>query len=63
MYVGRYKYAARTQEDLSFEKGEKLLVTSGLDGDWWMAKSVLTGREGYIPRNYVAQVTSFEAEE
>lgn len=63
MYVARYRYAARTQEDLSFEKGEKLLVIGPTDGDWWQARSMLTGREGYIPRNYVALVKSFEAEE
>ena len=63
MYVGRYRYAARTQDDLSFEKGEKLIVTGSTEGDWWLAKSQLTGREGYIPRNYVAPLKSFEAEE
>lgn len=63
MFVGRYRYAARTQEDLSFEKGEKLVVSGGTDGDWWLAKSLLTGKEGYIPRNYVAPLKSFEAEE
>ena len=63
LYIGRFRYAARTQEDLSFEKGEKLSVTGGTEGDWWFAKSTLTGKEGYIPRNYVAPVKSFEAEE
>ena len=38
-------------------------IVGGTDGDWWMARSIKSGREGYIPRNYVAAVTSFEAEE
>ena len=63
MFVARYAYEARTAEDLSFEKGEKLKLVGSAEGDWWMAKSMKTGREGYIPRNYVASVTSFEAEE
>ena len=24
------------------------------DGDWWQARSISTGREGYIPSNFVA---------
>lgn len=63
MYIGRFSYEARTAEDLSFEKGERLKVIGGTEGDWWMAKSMRTGREGYIPRNYVASLTSFDAEE
>lgn len=63
IYVGRFKYVARTNEDLSFEKGERLKVISGIEGDWWLAKSLVTLREGYIPRNYVALVESYEAEE
>lgn len=38
-------------------------IIGGIDGDWWMARSTKSLREGYIPRNYVAPLTSFEAEE
>ena len=63
LFVARYAYQARTTEDLSFEKGEKLRVLEGMESDWWLAKSIKTNREGYIPRNYVAPVASYEAEE
>ena len=63
IYLARYSYDARTSEDLSFKKGERLLVIGGTEGDWWMGKSLTTGKEGYIPRNYVAPVTSYESEE
>ena len=33
------------------------------EGDWWLAKSIVTGHEGYVPSNYVAQVQSKEEEE
>jgi len=62
-FVARYAYQARTAEDLSFEKGESLLVLGNTDGDWWHAKSLKTQREGYIPRNYVAPASTYEAEE
>ena len=33
------------------------------DGDWWLAKSTVTGREGYVPSNYIAEIKSIKAEE
>lgn len=63
VYLARYSYDARTSEDLSFKKGERLLIIGGTEGDWWMGKSLTTGKEGYIPRNYVAPATSYESEE
>jgi len=43
--------------------GVVLQIIGGTDGDWWMAHSLKNNNEGYIPRNYVASVSSFEAEE
>ncbi|KAF3836361.1 hypothetical protein F7725_028919, partial [Dissostichus mawsoni] len=34
-----------------------------LEGDWWEARSINTGRNGYIPSNYVAPADSIQAEE
>lgn len=31
-------------------------------GDWWLAKSLVTGREGYVPSNFVARVETLEVE-
>lgn len=31
-------------------------------GDWWLAKSLVTGREGYVPSNFVAPVETLEVE-
>lgn len=33
------------------------------EGDWWEARSLDTGKSGYIPSNYVAPVDSIQAEE
>ena len=38
-------------------------VIGDMEGDWWLAKSLKSGQEGYIPRNYVAALSTFEAEE
>lgn len=63
VYVALYDYAARTNEDLNFSKGERLQVIDSSDGDWWFARSLKTGQEGYIPCNYVAAERSLDAEE
>ena len=62
-YVARYSYEARTAEDLSFRKGDAMEIIGGMEGDWWQAKLLSTGKTGYIPRNYVAPAASYEAEE
>ena len=63
IYLARYSYNARTSEDLSFTKGDKLLIIGGTEGNRWMGKSLVTGKEGYIPRNYVVPITNYESEE
>ena len=62
VFVALYDYEARTDEDLSFKKGEHMEILSDDQGDWWYAKSKATKKEGYIPSNYVAKLKSIEAE-
>jgi len=62
-FIGLYDYDARTAEDLSFKKSEQLQIVNNTDGDWWLARSLVTGKEGYIPSNYVAPVQSVQAQE
>ena len=64
VYIALYDYDARTDEDLSFRKGDYLEVKpENSEYDWWMATSRSSGKTGYIPNNYVAEVKSLEAEE
>lgn len=62
IFVALYDYDARTDEDLSFRKGEHLEILNDTQGDWWLARSRRTRQEGYIPSNYVAKLKSIEAE-
>lgn len=62
IFVALYDYDARTDEDLSFRKGEHLEILNDTQGDWWLARSKRTRQEGYIPSNYVARLKSIEAE-
>ncbi|XP_071965773.1 tyrosine-protein kinase Fyn-like [Antedon mediterranea] len=62
-YKALYDYDARTEDDLSFRKGELMEILNNSDGDWWLARSTVTNREGYIPSNYIAPVKSIDAED
>lgn len=63
VFVALYDYDARTNEDLTFRKGERLQVIDNNDGDWWLARSLVSQNEGYIPSNYVAPEQSVNAQE
>ncbi|XP_067867845.1 tyrosine-protein kinase Fgr isoform X5 [Heterodontus francisci] len=63
LFVALYDYDARTEDDLTFRKGEKFHVINSSEGDWWEARSLTTGKTGYVPSNYVAPVDSIQAEE
>ncbi|XP_056154629.1 tyrosine-protein kinase Fgr isoform X2 [Lampris incognitus] len=63
LFIALYDYDARTEDDLSFQKGEKFHIINNTEGDWWEARSLDTGNSGYIPSNYVAPVDSIQAEE
>lgn len=62
VFEALYDYDVRTDEDLSFRKGDLLEVLNDSQGDWWLARSKRTKQEGYIPSNYVAKLKSIEAE-
>ncbi|NXI61362.1 FRK kinase, partial [Anseranas semipalmata] len=69
-FVALFNYEARTDEDLSFQAGEKFEVLDASHEGWWYARllvppgSIYPGRklEGYIPANYIAADHSIEAE-
>ncbi|XP_077467142.1 proto-oncogene tyrosine-protein kinase Src isoform X3 [Stigmatopora argus] len=68
-FVALYDYESRTASDLSFRKGERLQIVNNTrkvncrEGDWWLARSLTSGENGYIPSNYVAPSDSIQAEE
>jgi hypothetical protein len=55
IYVAMNDYDQKTDEDLSFKKGDRFKILDDQDPDWWNARSVDTGLEGYILRHYVAE--------
>ncbi|KAM4699569.1 tyrosine-protein kinase Fgr isoform 1-T2 [Discoglossus pictus] len=63
LFIALFDYDARTEDDLTFNKGEKLHIINSSEGDWWEARSLSTGKTGYVPSNYVAPANSIQAEE
>ena len=63
LYAALYDFNGRTEEDLSFKKGEQLEVIENNDGKWWFAKSSATGRSGYVPSNYIEPFNSLKLHE
>ena len=69
-YVALFDYKARTNDDLSFKKGDILYINDSdkLSNGWWLARlkaDYLNQSQkltGYIPSQYVAQVDSLESQ-
>jgi len=61
--VALYTYQGSELGDMSFNKGDQMEIVDDTDPDWWVARHLLTGETGHIPRNYVALQSSIESEE
>ncbi|XP_063810915.1 tyrosine-protein kinase SRK3-like [Pseudophryne corroboree] len=63
--VSRYSYKPRSADDLEVAKGQRLQIINSL-GEWLIARTVNQNgesRTGYIPRTYLADAGSLEAED
>lgn len=54
--VALFDFDASFSDELSFKKGDQFGVTEKETDGWWLAKSLSTNKEGYIPGNYVMPV-------
>ncbi|XP_068198252.1 tyrosine-protein kinase Blk isoform X2 [Antennarius striatus] len=61
LFVAQYDFKSTNESDLPFKKGDKLRVLQE-NGEWWVAQSLVTGQEGFIPCNYVARADTLEVE-
>nr|CCE46073.1 osteoclast-stimulating factor [Sycon raphanus] len=53
VYRAQYAYQAQRGDELSFDEGDVLYVLEKGNDGWWKAK--VSGKEGYIPYNYVSE--------
>eukprot|EP00043_Microstomoeca_roanoka_P016410 m.167416 g.167416 ORF g.167416 m.167416 type:complete len:710 (+) comp16453_c0_seq4:310-2439(+) len=61
-YIALYDYKARTENEMSFSKGDHLHVLSNENENWWQAEHAATNAIGWIPSNYVAPLQSLDNE-
>lgn len=62
-FVAKFDYDSRTDDGLSFKKGDHLYVI-GIDaGDRWYAQHQGTNKVGYVPGNFLEPWISLESEE
>lgn len=61
--VAMYSFQGRSTGELSFEKGDRMEIINDADADWWLARHMTRGSEGYIPKNYVASASSLECQD
>ncbi|XP_058880511.1 tyrosine-protein kinase Blk-like [Acipenser ruthenus] len=59
--IALHNYEPVNEHDLQFKKGDKLKILQD-NGNWWLAKSLVSGKEGYIPSTYTAQLDTLEGE-
>ena len=50
--VAKYDYLAENAVELTMKKGDRLLLVDDTK-DWWKVKALDSGREGFVPSNFV----------
>ncbi|TKR92900.1 hypothetical protein L596_007466 [Steinernema carpocapsae] len=60
--IALYNYESRADGDLSFKKGETMVLLDQSNADWWYVRHS-KGGTGYVPRNFVAKQQTIESEE
>jgi SLIT-ROBO Rho GTPase activating protein len=48
----QYDFTGRTDRELSFKRGDTLVVFSQVSPDWW--EGAFQGKEGLIPDKYIS---------
>ncbi|XP_019609046.2 protein-tyrosine kinase 6 isoform X1 [Rhinolophus sinicus] len=64
-YVGLWDFAARTDEELSFQAGDLFHVARKEEEWWWATRLDAAGRalgQGYVPHNYLAEKETVQSE-
>ncbi|KAM4554900.1 rho guanine nucleotide exchange factor 6 isoform 2-T2 [Odontesthes bonariensis] len=58
MVKARFNFKQNNEDELSFNKGDLILVTRQEEGGWW--EGTLNGKTGWFPSNYVREIKPCE---
>lgn len=61
--VAKYDHFSKEDKHLNFKKGGLMYLINSTEGECCLVKSKETGQEGYIPKNYIAEYNTLDAEE
>jgi hypothetical protein len=54
--VSLYDYVGRTEKELNFKKGQRIVVLEKMDSGWWSGEA--DGKRGLFPGSYVKELQS-----
>lgn len=54
MVKARFNFKQNNEDELSFSKGDMIVVTRQEEGGWW--EGTLNGKTGWFPSNYVREI-------
>lgn len=54
MVKARFNFKQNNEDELSFSKGDVIIVTRQEEGGWW--EGTLNGKTGWFPSNYVREI-------
>lgn len=54
MVKARFNFKQNNEDELSFSKGDMIIVTRQEDGGWW--EGTLNSKTGWFPSNYVREI-------
>lgn len=54
MVKARFNFKQNNEDELSFGKGDMIIVTRQEEGGWW--EGTLSGKTGWFPSNYVREI-------
>jgi len=58
IYVGKYEYQKASDQELSFKKGDKIILQRTDDSGWWLGRLQASKRLGWFPPALVEKFTS-----
>ena len=62
LYIARYDYTSRSDNEMSFKRGDQFFIINNDNNDWWYARAKHSDQEGCVPNNYIAK-SPIDAEE
>ena len=62
LYHVLHNFDGKQPEELTIREGDQVEVIRNDEGMWWFVRNTLTKQEGYVPCNFIAKMTSMQAE-